>query len=201
MRMAGDGYRGPRAAWHRLSTRVYGPRGGCGGFSWVPGERLAIGGIPVGDQISDLPDHGITHLVVCRAAPQVHVSQDLWAARQVLGAGNVAHAPMWDDGRPKAPVLWAPAAQFAARAIGDDPDARVLVHCQQGRRRSVFVAYATLRLLGRSEDDAARLVLEARPMGRLVPEYRDSVERWLADRAPDAPPRAPGGPADASPVR
>jgi hypothetical protein len=65
----------------------------------------------------------------------------------------------------------------------------------------VFVAYAALRLLGRSEDDAARLVLEARPMGRLVPEYRESVERWLADRAPDAPSSGPAGPADASPVR
>lgn len=185
-----EGYRGPRAAWHGLSTRVYGPRGGCGGFSWVPGERVAIGGIPVSREITALPDAGITHLVVCRALPQVRLSQDLWAARRVLGAGNVAHAAMWDDGKPKDPVLWAPAAQFAARALQEDPDARVLIHCQQGRRRSVFVAYATLRLLGHSEDDAARLVLEARPMGKLVPAYRESVERWLADRDVEGLPTA-----------
>ena len=48
---------------------------------------------------------------------------------------------------------------------------------------SPSVAYATLRLLGHSEADAARGVLEARPMGRLVPAYRASVERWLAQRA------------------
>jgi len=181
-------YRGPRAAWHRLSTRVYGPRGGCGGFSWVPGERLAIGGIPVAGAVTALPGHGVTHLVVCRATPQTRLSQDLWAARQVLGHEHVAHADMWDDGKPKDPALWAPAALFAAAAIRDDPDARVLVHCQQGRRRSVFVAYATLRLLGYSEDDAARMVLEARPMGKLVPAYRESVERWLAGRRADGLP-------------
>src|SRR5690606_36315899 len=109
-----------------------------------------------------------------------------WAARQVLGHERVAHADMWGDGKPKDPALWAPAAMFAARAVQDDPEARVLVHCQQGRRRSVFVAYATLRLLGWSEDDASRMVLEARPMGKLVPAYRESVERWLAGRDAEA---------------
>jgi len=150
----------------------------------------------VGRQIAELPGHGFTHLVVCRAAPQVHVSQDLWAARRVLGRDNVAHAPMWDDGRPKSPELWADAARFAAQAIRDDPEHRVLVHCQQGRRRSVMVAYAALRLLGHSEEDAARLVIETRPMGRLVPAYRESVERWLEEtgakdlstESPESPP-------------
>jgi protein-tyrosine phosphatase len=145
----------------------------------VPGERLAIGSLPSTAEILALPGQGITDLVVCRATPQTVFSQDVWAARQVLGADHVAHASMWDNGRPKDPREFAHAAEFAARAILDDPDARVLVHCQQGRRRSVMVAYATLRLLGRSEDDAARGVLEARPMGRLVPAYRASVERWL----------------------
>lgn len=175
------GYRGPRALWHRLSTRVYGPRNGLNGFSWVPGERVAIGAIPVGAEVAGLPGHGFTHLVDCRAPAQTWISQDLWAARAVLGEGNVAHAPMWDRGNPQSPVLWAPAARFAARAVQDDPDARVLIHCQQGRRRSVMVAYATLRLLGHSAAEAARLVLETRPAGRLVPAYRESVEGWLAD--------------------
>ncbi len=145
---------------------------------------MAIGAMPVAGEILDLPAKEITHLVVCRATPQTIFSQDLWAARRVLGRDNVAHARMWDTGRPKPPEQWAGAALFAAEALMADPNAHVLVHCQQGRRRSVMVAYATLRLLGRSEIDAARGVIAARPMGRLVPAYRASVERWLASRSP-----------------
>ncbi|MCB9011587.1 MAG: hypothetical protein H6531_07125 [Actinobacteria bacterium] len=181
-----DAYRGWRAGWHRLSTRVYGPSRGLEGFNWVPGEPIAIGSLPVGDAVTRLPGHGITHSVVCRAALQTSISQDLWAERAVLGEGNVAHAPMWDRGRNQPEALWVPAVRFAAQALRDDPDARVLIHCQQGRRRSVMVAYATLRLRGHSADDAARLVLETRPMGRLVPVYRANVENWLQTLADGA---------------
>jgi len=87
----------------------------------------------------------------------------------------------------KPPELWAEAAEFAAAAL-DDPDARVLIHCQRGRRRSVLVAYAVLRLRGRSPEDAARLLLDHRVEAHLVPAYRRSVEDWLAERARDAPP-------------
>jgi len=173
---------GLRGLWHSIATRVYGPRHGLNGLAFVPGERVAIGAMPVGGEILDLPAKGITDLVVCRATPQTIFSQDLWAARRVLGRDHVAHAGMWDTGRPKPPEQWADAALFAAQALREDPNARVLVHCQQGRRRSVMVAYATLRLIGRSEVEAARGVIAARPMGRLVPAYRTSVERWLSSR-------------------
>jgi protein-tyrosine phosphatase len=183
MTVPGERLPGLRGLWHSVATRVYGPRHGLNGLNFVPGERVAIGAMPVAGEVLRLPDHGVTHLVVCRARPQRMFSQDFWAAQQVLGRGNVAAAGMWDTGRPKGPEQWADAAEFAAQILQADPDARVLVHCQQGRRRSVMVAYATLRLLGRSEADAARGVIEARPMGRLVPAYRSSVERWLASRA------------------
>jgi protein-tyrosine phosphatase len=174
---------------HRVSTRIYGPKRHVRGMTWVSGDRrLAIGAIPVGREIDALPDAGVTHLIVCRAPLQTVLSQDLWSARRVLGPDHVAHAPMWDDGKPKDPALWAPAALFGARALEDDPGARVLVHCQQGRRRSVMVAYAILRLRGLSPDEASEAVLEARPFGTLVPAYRASVERWLAAGGGAAPP-------------
>jgi protein-tyrosine phosphatase len=102
----------------------------------------------------------------------------------VLGADRVALAPMWDHGRAQPPALWAPAARFAAAAL-EDPEARVLVHCQQGRRRSVLVAYAVLRLRGLKPDAAQELILASRGVAHLVPAYRESVEGWLA-----APPGA-----------
>lgn len=140
---------------------------------------MAIGSLPVGDAVSRLPTLGITHVVNCRAEFQTRLSNDLWAERQVLGADRVAHAPMWDRGRPQPPRLWAPAARFAAKALDEDPDAGVLVHCQQGRRRSAMVAYAVLRLRGHEPADAARLVLDSRAPATLVPAYRASVEDWL----------------------
>jgi len=166
-----------RRAIQRVSTRVYTPSRELRGFTRVPQmPRLAIGALPVAEEADRLPSHGFTHVVNCRKSLQNVVSQDLWIEREVLGADRVAHADMWDHGRPQDPALWAPAAVFGAQALRDDPDAQVLVHCQQGRRRSVFVAYAILRQLGFGEDDAATAVLDARPRGHLVPAYRAGVE-------------------------
>ena len=73
------------------------------------------------------------------------------------------------------------AAVLAAR-LTDDPDARVLIHCQRGRRRSALVAYAVLRVRGHGPEEAARLLLTHRREAHLVPAYRASVETWLRDR-------------------
>lgn len=170
---------GWRGALHRFSTNLYGPRRGLEGFSWVEGERIAIGALPVGDEVGELPSFGITHVVNCRAELQTRISQDLWAERSVFGAARVAHAPMWDRGHPQPPNLWTPAARFAADALDEDPDAAVLIHCQQGRRRSAMLAYAVLRLRGHDPADAARQVLDSRAPATLVPAYRASVEDWL----------------------
>lgn len=143
-----------------------------------------MGGLPTGATVMDLPAAGVTHVVNCRARPQTVFSQDLAVERQVFGLQNVAHAPMWDHGKPQSPALWADAAHFAADALRTDGTARVLIHCQKGKRRSVLVTYATLRLLGRAPDEAARVILEHRADARVVPAYRASVEAWLADGAP-----------------
>lgn len=138
--------------------------------------------------MSRLPELGVTHVINCRAGFQTRLSHDLWAERQVFGADHVVAAPMWDHGRPQPASVWGPAAEFGARVLEEDPAAGVLVHCQQGRRRSAMVAYAILRLRGHDPDDAERLVLDHRAPAVLVPAYKASVEGWLADRAPDARP-------------
>jgi protein-tyrosine phosphatase len=142
----------------------------------------------VGDAVSRLPELGVTHVINCRAGFQTRLSHDLWAERQIFGADHVVAAPMWDHGRPQPASVWGPAAEFGARVLEEDPAAGVLVHCQQGRRRSAMVAYAILRLRGHDPDDAERLVLDHRAPAVLVPAYKASVEGWLADRAPDARP-------------
>jgi protein-tyrosine phosphatase len=149
-------------------------------LSWVGGERIAISGMPARRTVARLAEQGVTHVVNCRARPQVKLSGDLTAERAAFGHGRVAHAPMWDLGRRQRPRLWAEAAAFAARALAEDPQARVLIHCHWGRRRSAMIAYAVLRLRGHAADTAAALVLTHRPQATLVPNYVRSVERWLA---------------------
>jgi protein-tyrosine phosphatase len=156
-------------------------------LSWVGGERIAISGLPPRGTVPGLAGQGVTHVVNCRARPQVRLSGDLTAERAAFGSGRVAHAPMWDLGHRQRPVLWAEAAAFAARALADDPQARVLIHCHWGRRRSAMVAYAVLRMRGRTGDEAAALVLRYRPQAELVPNYVRSVERWLATAGAPAP--------------
>jgi len=173
-----------RAWLHRHSTRIYGPNPGNAWRSWIAHERIAISGVPTADSIRRLRDEGVTHVVNCRAKPQTLVSQDLAMERIVFGRDHVAHAPMWDRGEPQPPRLWSDAVLFAAAALDGDPDARVLIHCHQGRRRSVMIAYAVLRMRGRSRQEATDAITKDRVEAIHVPAYQDSVERWLAAGEP-----------------
>jgi protein-tyrosine phosphatase len=173
-----------RRDWHRVSTRLYRPSPGTTPLSWIAGERLAIGNLPTADTLARFGDEGITHIVNCRSIVQTLVSQDLAAERILLGRSRVVHAPLRDHGWAQPPRLWSAAALFAARTLDDDPQARVLVHCHAGRRRSVMVSYAVLRLRGHSPTEATSLIATHRREARFVPAYTDSVERWLAGGAP-----------------
>src|SRR5258708_2497503 len=120
-----------------------------------------------------------------RARGQPLIPQDLAAERELFSRSRVAHAPMWDHGWAQSPRRWSAAVHFAVHAIDQDPESRVFVHCQQGRRRSVLVAYAVLRVLGRSAPEAASLISTHRAEAQLVPAYQTSVEEWLAAGAPE----------------
>ncbi len=167
--------RGPR--------RVPGPDAASAALSWIGDERIAISGVPSPWAVGHLAEQGVTHVVNCRPRVQVRWYGDLAAERAAFGPGRVAHAPMQDHGQPQRPAAWAAAACFAARVLEDQPQARVLIHCSAGRRRSAMLAYAVLRLRGHDRTRAAALVLRYRPQAQLVPAYIRSVERWLATAA------------------
>ena len=156
-------------------------------LSWVGGERIAISGMPPRRAVPRLAEQGVTHVVNCRARSQVKLSGDLTAEREAF-PGRVVHAPMWDLGQRQRPRLWAEAVAFAARALAEDPQARVLIHCHWGERRSAMLAYAVLRLRGHDVESASGLVLTYRPQAKLVPNYVRSVETWLAARVLHAAP-------------
>jgi protein-tyrosine phosphatase len=149
-------------------------------LNWIGDERIAIGSVPSAGLVARLAGQGVTHIVNCRSRIQVRWSGDLAAERAAFGDGLVVHAPMQDHGRRQRPAVWAPAARFAVRVLTEQPNAGVLIHCTAGKRRSVMLAYAVLRLRGHSGDQAAALVLSYRTEAELVPAYVRSVERWLS---------------------
>ncbi len=168
-----------RRSIHRASTRIYRPEAHAVAFSWIGDERIAVGNLPTGVTLPLLTEAGITHVVNCRARVQTWLSQDLAVEREVFGSDRVAYAPMWDFGQPQPARRWAAAARFAVTALDRDSGTRVFIHCQQGRRRSVLMAYAVLRLRGHAPADAGQLILDSRAEAILVPAYMESVERWL----------------------
>jgi protein-tyrosine phosphatase len=169
-----------RRQCHRYSTRFYGPSAQNAALSWIGDQRIAVGSLPTAATLPALTENGITHIVNCRSTAQTWISQDLAVERALLGPSRVVHAPMVDFGHPQPPQLWSAAALFAAGALADDPTARVLIHCHQGRSRSVMVTYAVLRLGGHSPDQAIELIRRYRVQARIVDAYTTSVEQWLA---------------------
>jgi protein-tyrosine phosphatase len=139
--------------------------------SWIGDQRIAVGGLPTAATLPTLTENAITHVVNCRSTAQTWISQDLAVERALLGPSRVVHAPMWDSGYPQPPHLWSAAALFTAQ---------VLIHCHQGRSRSVMLTYAVLRLRGHSPDQATDLISRHRLQARIVDAYTTSVEQWLA---------------------
>lgn len=169
-----------RQQCHRYSTRLYGPSPQNTVLSWIGDERIAVGSLPTAATLPALTENGISHIVNCRSVAQTWISQDLAVERALLGPSRVAHAPMWDSGYPQPPHLWSAATVFAAQVLTGDPTARILIHCHQGRSRSVMVTYAVLRLRGHGPDQATNLIRRHRVQARIVAAYTASVERWLA---------------------
>jgi protein-tyrosine phosphatase len=159
--------------------RLYRPGRNSVDLRWLGDSRLGVGRLPSPESLSALPGAGVTDVVNCRMSLQVWFSGDLSAERRLFGPGHVAWAPMWDVGRPQPPRRWARAARFAAQRLAADPAAKVFVHCQHGRHRSVMVAYAVLRLRGLDEATAWRLIEQHHELAELPPVYRASVEHWL----------------------
>ncbi len=149
-------------------------------LSWIGDERIAISGVPQAAMMASLAGQGVTHVVNCRPRLDVWWTGDLAAERATFGRDRVAHAPMQDHGLRQRPALWAPAVRFAERALDDQPQAGVLIHCTAGRHRSVMVGYAVLRLRGHDQAAAADLLRRYRVEAELLPAYTRSVERWLS---------------------
>jgi protein-tyrosine phosphatase len=138
------------------------------GISFVT-PWLAIGGAIRGEEgVQELLDAGVSHVINC----QVRLDD----APLLGGRVDYFWNPAEDDGEAKPAAWFLRAVEFVHRAR-QDPDARMLVHCTEGRERSPAIAYSILLASGYSGEDAERAVLAARPTARM--RYRDDADGAL----------------------
>ncbi len=133
-------------------------------------KRLAFGsGITKWRHVEELQALGITHVINLRRNVhdrRVRQFECLWL-------------PFRDDKQPRPRWFYNNALKFYKRAI-KNRKARLFVMCRMGICRSASLTYFFLRASGKSEKEARRLVISARPWAVVGRAYRESGEEYLA---------------------
>lgn len=125
-------------------------------FDWVT-SRVALGGsIESLYDVRKIAAAGITHIL------NVRTDQD--EVPWVLKVGlQYASNPTKDkDEKPK-PASWFNGSADIIRAALHTPDAKILVHCQEGLNRAPGSVYFFLRTIGLEPKLCEKLITDARP--------------------------------------
>jgi hypothetical protein len=118
------------------------------------------------------------------AVPQAETAVQITKVwRSMCGCGLVIRTPAASASRRRRRVAAWRSIRMAARALHDQPQAKMLIHGTAGRRRPVMAGYAVLRLRGHDRTAAAALALRYRNGAELVPAHVRSAGRWLAAAA------------------
>jgi protein-tyrosine phosphatase len=85
-----------------------------------------------------------------------------------------------DDYLPKPPQLFWSGVRFALDAL-ERPGTKILFHCAAGIHRSPLMLLAVLRVLGHEEDEAIRMILDARPEADFPTLYLASLDEFMEE--------------------
>jgi len=133
----------------------------AGDFDFVT-PQIATGGMIWDERdVAAMKAAGITHVVT--AAIELERETHRVLAGRFVHLANGVH----DDGLPKSPTWFRGSIDFALEALRD-PHARILLHCGAGINRGPSSAYAVLRALGHSPDEAFRMITDARPIAAVL---------------------------------
>lgn len=145
-------------------------------------ERIALGSAIRGEEDLDkLADAGITHII------------DLWELWNDADFGDKRFTVLWvpqeDDHAPRVHVPKAIAFAFEALA---QPKAKIYIHCHAGHSRAPGMAYALLRAMGITRDEAKNMVLKRHPGGPhgksvMTPMYVQNADEYLWGTDPGQP--------------
>jgi protein-tyrosine phosphatase len=135
---------------------------------WVS-RRLAFGSaITTWGHVEQLKALGVTHVINLRHgkhSKKVREFKNLWL-------------PFRDDMQSRPRWFYRRALRFYKRAMRK-PNTKVFVMCHHGICRSPSLAYFFMRSSGKSSAKAERRIKRARPAARVVPDYRESGEKYL----------------------
>ena len=87
--------------------------------------------------------------------------------------------PFKDDKQPRPRWFYRKALKFYKRTLRERNAKVVFVMCRMGICRSASLTYFFLRASGKSEKEARRLVISARPWAVLGRRYKESSEDYL----------------------
>ena len=128
-------------------------------FVWIT-PRLAIGSVPDASWLPAMRRAGITDVLDLRGEPTAHERP----MPEVYDSTGIRYfyLPMLDRGGPQPPSAYQKGVALI-RAVLAQPGRKILVHCAAGVSRSPSMAYAYLRSLGQSPQEAWNMVTRARP--------------------------------------
>jgi protein-tyrosine phosphatase len=140
-------------------------------MSWITPRMAVGGGIWTSDQMEELVNLGITHII------NMQIEFDDREIAAPFGV-KVLWNPVDDDFQPKPPAVFQKGIEFAIAAL-DEPDSKLYVHCAAGVHRAPMMALAVLRALGHSLEEASDLLESRRHVVDLADVYVRSVEDFM----------------------
>jgi protein-tyrosine phosphatase len=140
-------------------------------MTWVT-DRIAVGGGIWNDEnMAELVEHGITHIIDM----QIEFDDRPLAEPYPV---KVLFNPTDDDFLPKPPQLFKAGVEFALAAL-DEPRSRVYIHCAAGVHRAPMMTLAILRVLGWTLKEAKAVIQDRRYVVDFADVYVESVEDFV----------------------
>jgi protein-tyrosine phosphatase len=140
-------------------------------MTWVT-DRIAVGGgIWNADNMSEVAQAGVTHIVDMQA------EFDDTSLAEPLGL-DVFWNPVEDDFQPKPFEVFQRAVEFVQEALNQD-ESKVFIHCAAGVHRAPMMTLAVLCSLGWKLGAAMEAISAKRPVADFAEVYVESVERFL----------------------
>jgi protein-tyrosine phosphatase len=140
-------------------------------MTWVT-DRIAVGGGIWNDEnMAELVEHGITHIIDM----QIEFDDRPLAEPYPV---KVLFNPTDDDFLPKPPQLFQAGVEFALAAL-DEPQNSVYIHCAAGVHRAPMMTLAILRVLGWTLKEAKAVIQDRRYVVDFADVYVESVEDFV----------------------
>jgi protein-tyrosine phosphatase len=143
-------------------------------MTWVTGRIAVGGGIWNEDNMAQVADAGVTHILDM----QIEFDDTRLAAPHGIA---VMWNPIDDDFKPKSADVFQRGVDFALKAL-DKEGTKLFVHCAAGVHRAPMMTLAILCSLGWKMADALRLIEAKRPVVDFADVYVNSVKGFLQEQ-------------------